>query len=58
VLGRPGLFLNSSSDASLLPALLEAAAEPTAAPTAQELEQDATRLEITALFGQGASDGI
>ena len=33
VLARPGLFLNSSSDATLLPALLAAAAEPVAAPT-------------------------
>ncbi len=50
VLARPELFLNSSSDARLLPATLEAAAAPTGAPTDAEMEADATRLGITPLF--------
>jgi len=58
VLALPGVFLNSSSDASLLPALLAAAEEPIAKPTARELEQDVTRLEMSPLFVHGASDSI
>ena len=58
VLSKPGLFLNSSSDATLLPALLAAAAEPAAPPTARELETDAARLEIAPLFVRGVSDAI
>jgi aryl-alcohol dehydrogenase-like predicted oxidoreductase len=58
VLARPGVFLNSSSDASLLPALLAAAEEPFAPPTARELEQDVARLEMSPLFGLGVSDVI
>lgn len=58
VLARPGVFLNSSSDASLLPALLAAAEEPLVPPTPRELEQDVARLEMTPLFVRGVSDGI
>ena len=58
VLSKPGLFLNSSSDATLLPALLAAAAEPAAPPSARELEADAARLEIAPLFVRGVSDAI
>jgi len=58
VLSRPGLFLNSSSDATLLPALLAAAAEPAAAPSAQELEADSARLAMAPLFVRGVSDAI
>jgi aryl-alcohol dehydrogenase-like predicted oxidoreductase len=58
VLARPGVFLNSSSDASLLPALLAAAEEPLMPPTPRELEQDVARLEMTPLFVRGVSDGI
>jgi aryl-alcohol dehydrogenase-like predicted oxidoreductase len=50
VLGRPGLFLNSSSDARLLPAILAAAAEPAGVPGDEEMAADADRLGITALF--------
>jgi aryl-alcohol dehydrogenase-like predicted oxidoreductase len=58
VLARPGVFLNSSSDASLLPALLAAAEEPLASPTARELEHDVARLEMSPLFVPGVSDSI
>jgi aryl-alcohol dehydrogenase-like predicted oxidoreductase len=58
VLSKPGLFLNTSSDASLLPALLAAAEEPIARPTARELAQDVARLEMSPLFERGVSDSI
>jgi aryl-alcohol dehydrogenase-like predicted oxidoreductase len=58
VLSKPGLFLNSSSDATLLPALLAAAGEAAAAPSARELEADAARLGIAPLFVWGGSDAI
>jgi aryl-alcohol dehydrogenase-like predicted oxidoreductase len=58
VLSKPGLFLNSSSDATLLPALLAAAQETAAAPSARELEADTSRLEIAPLFVWGGSDAI
>ena len=58
VLSKPGLFLNSSSDATLLPALLAAVAEPAAPPTSRELEADAARLELAPLFVRGVSDAI
>jgi aryl-alcohol dehydrogenase-like predicted oxidoreductase len=49
VLGHPGLFLNTSSDARLLPAIL-AAAEAPAPVTDAELQADADRLGAVALF--------
>ncbi len=51
VLGRPGLFLNSSSDARLLRPILEAAARgPAPTPTDQEMAADVERHEIKPLF--------
>ncbi len=50
VLGRPGTFLNSSSDARLLTLALEAAASGGDVPTDEEMEADALRLGITPLF--------
>jgi aryl-alcohol dehydrogenase-like predicted oxidoreductase len=58
VLGRPGLFLNSSSDATLLPAILRAAREPFAVPPAAALQADVSRLEMAPLFVRGVSDSI
>jgi aryl-alcohol dehydrogenase-like predicted oxidoreductase len=58
VLARPGLFLNSSSDATLLPAVLAAAEAPAAAPPARELEADAARFAMAPLFVRGISDAI
>lgn len=50
VLGRAELFLNSSSDARLLPAILEAAAAVDAVPADTEMEADTARLSVTPLF--------
>jgi aryl-alcohol dehydrogenase-like predicted oxidoreductase len=50
VLGRPGLFLNSSSDATLLPAILEAAAATAHVPSDEEMAADTDELGITPLF--------
>jgi aryl-alcohol dehydrogenase-like predicted oxidoreductase len=58
VLARPGLFLNTTSDASLLPELLAAAEEPASAPTPRELAADVARLEMAPLFVRGVSDAI
>ncbi len=54
VLGNEQLFLNTSSDASLLPTILEAAAAAAAgdleSPTAAELRADIDNFGITSLF--------
>ncbi|MEN8160595.1 MAG: aldo/keto reductase [Myxococcota bacterium] len=58
VLSRPGIFLNTSSDATLLRASLEAASERIEAPPAALLEQDVSRLGMDPLFVRGVSDTI
>jgi hypothetical protein len=58
VLSKPGLFLNTTSDATLLPAVLDAAEEAAAAPTPHELEADVARLALAPLFVWGGSDAI
>jgi aryl-alcohol dehydrogenase-like predicted oxidoreductase len=58
VLARPRLFLNTSSDATLLAAILEAAAETNGAPGDADLAHDLDRLEIEPLFIRGISDTI
>ena len=58
VLARPGFFLNSSSDATLLPQILAAAAEPVAAPSASALAADVSRFAMEPLFVRGVSDAI
>jgi aryl-alcohol dehydrogenase-like predicted oxidoreductase len=58
VLGRSGLFLNSSSDATLLRLILDAATEASAAPLPAELEADVTRHAMQPLFVWGGSDSI
>ncbi|MDH4075899.1 MAG: aldo/keto reductase [Acidimicrobiia bacterium] len=50
VLSRPGLFLNTTSDAQLLPAIFDAAAGPLDPPSEAELEADRLALGITPLF--------
>jgi aryl-alcohol dehydrogenase-like predicted oxidoreductase len=50
VLARPGLFLNSSSDARLLRPTLEAAAGDAPAPTDEEMAADVARHAIEPLF--------
>jgi aryl-alcohol dehydrogenase-like predicted oxidoreductase len=58
VLSRPGLFLNSSSDATILGEILEAASAPAAAPARAEMEADVARYEMQPLFIPGVSDSI
>jgi aryl-alcohol dehydrogenase-like predicted oxidoreductase len=58
VLARPGLFVNSSSDATLLPHILEAAAGPAVAPPADVLAADVARFAMQPLFVRGVSDTI
>jgi aryl-alcohol dehydrogenase-like predicted oxidoreductase len=53
VLARPQLFLASSSDATLLPAVLAAAHEAGAAPTDAEMAADVERLQMAPLFEPG-----
>ncbi len=50
VLGRPGLFLNTSSDARLLAMTLDAAAGDGSVPSDEEMEADALKLGVTPLF--------
>ena len=58
VLSRPGLFLNSSSDATLLPAILEAASGEPDRVSHTELSRDVASLEMKALFIPGGAEGI
>ena len=58
VLARPGVFLNSSSDATLLPAILEAASLPLDPPSDEEMARDVAALGIEPLFGRGFADTI
>jgi aryl-alcohol dehydrogenase-like predicted oxidoreductase len=58
VLSRPGLFLNSSSDATILHPILEAASEAPQAPARAELEADAARYAMEPLFIPGVSERI
>ena len=58
MLGRPGLFLNSSSDTTLLPAILEAASAPITLPSDEAMAADTDRLGITALFDEADLERI
>jgi aryl-alcohol dehydrogenase-like predicted oxidoreductase len=58
VLGRPGLFLNTSSDATVLRQILEAATEIGAPPSDAELDADVARFTMQPLFVRGVSDAI
>lgn len=58
VLARPGVFLNSSSDATLLPAILEAASAVGARPSDDAMRDDAERLAVEPLFVRDVSDRI
>jgi aryl-alcohol dehydrogenase-like predicted oxidoreductase len=53
VLARPGIFLNSSSDATLLRLTLEAASQPVPPPAAEALAADVARYDIQPLFVPG-----
>jgi aryl-alcohol dehydrogenase-like predicted oxidoreductase len=50
VLNRPGIFLNTSSDARLLPAIIDAATSGLPLPSADELDRDVADLEMAVLF--------
>ena len=59
VLGNEQLFLNTTSDATLLPAVLAAAADDgLTAPGADELRRDVDNFGITALFDGGDLERI
>ncbi len=58
VLARPGLFLNSSSDATLLPAILEAAAGAPEPPSEAALRADVERQAIEPLFVPDGPQGV
>jgi aryl-alcohol dehydrogenase-like predicted oxidoreductase len=58
VLARPGLFLNSSSDATLLRPILDAANEAATLPSPAALSEDVARLAMEPLFVRGVSDAI
>jgi aryl-alcohol dehydrogenase-like predicted oxidoreductase len=58
VLGRTGLFLNTSSDATLLSEILAAAADVAAVPAPAVMEADITRFAVEPLFVRGVSDTI
>ena len=50
VLNRPGLFLNTTSDGRLLPAVLDAAVSGAPMPTVADLEADVAELDMAPLF--------
>ena len=58
VLSRPGLFLNTSSDATIMRTILEAASEMATAPARAEMEADIARYAMEPLFIPGVSDTI
>jgi len=58
VLGRPGLFLNSSSDATLLPLILDAASRPARLPSSAALAEDVARYAIEPLFVRDVAEGL
>jgi predicted aldo/keto reductase-like oxidoreductase len=60
VLSRPGLFLNSSSDAGLLRSILEVASGPeaTVRPSDEDMRSDVEDLAITPIFDGAALERI
>ena len=58
VLSREGLFLNTTSDARLLPIILDAASGELSTPTDAELHADEKNLGITPLFDGEALERI
>ena len=57
-LSRPGLFLNSSSDATILRDLLDAAGEPVLEPSRAAMESDVAHHAMEPLFIPGVRDRI
>jgi aryl-alcohol dehydrogenase-like predicted oxidoreductase len=58
VLARPGIFLNTTSDATLLPAIFTAASEPIDPPSDAAMRGDVEREAMTPLFVVGGPDEI
>ncbi len=58
VLSRPGLFLNTTSDATVLPIVLDAAEETIRTPAEVALQADIEALGIEPLFVRGVSDTL
>lgn len=58
VLGNPQLFLNSSSDARLLPAIIDAARNDRPTPTDAELDSDVVEQQMQPLFDGAALERI
>ena len=58
VLSRPGLFLNTTSDATLLDKVFSAAGEPVRAPDPKQLQADAERLGVEPLFVRDMTDDV
>jgi aryl-alcohol dehydrogenase-like predicted oxidoreductase len=58
VLAQPDLFLNTTSDATVLPTILSATSQPIVAPSEAELRADAERHAMEPLFTVGGSDAI
>jgi aryl-alcohol dehydrogenase-like predicted oxidoreductase len=58
VLNRPGVFLNTSSDATLLPQVLQAVADYGQRPASETPEADVASFQMEPLFVRGISDAI
>ena len=58
VLARPGLFLNTSSDATILRHILDAASQPIEVPNLKTLEQDVERYGMAPIFVRGETDEV
>jgi hypothetical protein len=50
ILSRPGIFLNTVGDMSVLPKVLDAASRFQVAPAETEMQQDIAELEMAPLF--------
>lgn len=58
VLGRPGIFLNTTSDATLLPAVFEAAMAGAPVPDDAAMQADADALGVEPLFIRDKTDDV
>jgi len=58
VLGRPGIFLNTTSDATLLPAVFEAAKAGAPVPDDAVMQADADLLGVEPLFIRDKTDDV
>lgn len=58
VLGRPGLFLNTTSDATLLPAIFDAAASVAGIPSDDAMLADQDTLGVEPLFIRDQTDDV